>query len=41
MKIIDKDSGEVYYDTGGDQVFKVASNFWERLKNDKIKYRGG
>jgi hypothetical protein len=41
MKIVDKDSGEVYYDSGRGRVFKVASNFWQKLKNDQLKYRSG
>jgi len=37
MKIIDMDSGEVYCDSGPGQVFKVASNFWERMNpTDKL-----
>lgn len=40
MKIVDKDTGRLLYDTGGKEV-KVSMIFWDAVRKGKIKYYNG
>jgi hypothetical protein len=41
MKIINKDTQEILYNTVGDEVYPVTQAFWDNLKAGRARYLDG